>query len=127
MAESTWYIKNDQIRKNFLAEFQKLPDNEYMVEIKRIGKTIPQRNYWHTIIRMLAKFTGYTEYQTKYMIKEKVLGVEEWTGKNGKKYATVPDSESLNKDEYNRLIDLTLLSAMKIDCPITPKSYFGVE
>lgn len=61
------------------------------------------------------------------MLKEKVLGVEKWTGKNGKTYEMVKSSEDCDVDEYSRLIDATQLAADKLGCKLPDPSFYGMD
>jgi len=125
--ESTYHIKSEQIRSNCIAEIQGNEPGGWTVEIRKAGKSNQMRNFFHALCDDIAKHTGYTKEQVKHMIKTKVLGFDVWKDRNGKEYQMVKSSEDCDKDEYNLLINAAYDIAVKMNIPIRPRSYYGVE
>lgn len=125
MSEQSFNIISPEVRGNALKAVSLAPDG-YEVVIRPRAKTSAQRRYLHAIMGVLANFTGYTLEQVKWVVKEKVLGLEKWEIK-GKTYAMVPPSEKLDIKEYSVLIDETVKIAHKLDCKLPPPSYYGIQ
>jgi len=124
--EQTYILANDRVKANCITAIAMLGEG-WSVSIKKPGKTNPQRSYWHMAIGIIAEYTGYTKEQTKYMIKEAVLGLETWKDNRGKVHTMVKASETLTKEDYSRLIDYTILAANKIGCVIPSPLEYGLD
>lgn len=89
-----------------------LPDGRRMkrpfqVEISKHVQSLTeeQRGGLHLLLSILARETGYRVPELKQVVKERVFGVEEREGPDGRLYRFVRSSEDANKLEYSDLIE----------------------
>lgn len=125
--ERRFICENDYIRQNCIAHLMALPvpvegetDEQrkarhartWEVEVRPYVETLKdwQRGGLHFLINILAEETGYTPGEMKLIIKQRVWGVDEKVGPDGRTYTFIRSSEHdengrpTNKLEYSPLI-----------------------
>lgn len=110
----------EQLRNclRYLTEEVTLPDGKeqkkpYAVTIEPHVESLSreQQGWFHFLCEYLGNQIGYTEGEIKDMVKERVFGVDEKMGPDGKVYRFVKssqyteDGKKRNKIDYGRLID----------------------
>lgn len=104
--------------KNCLTHISSLPlDGEFAVEIVRRKRTIPQNNLWHKWIDIIADYCGTSAENMKDVIKEMVLGREEFINPiTGEIKGRLKSSAELDKEDFSKLMLQTQVIAA--DCGI---------
>ena len=105
--EQTFLLVSDLVKTNAITALVGLELNKWEVNIKKKGKTPPQRRYWHKCISILCEGTGYSLIELKTIIKRQVFGTKSFTDRKGIVYERDISSEELSIEDYGKLIDHT--------------------
>lgn len=122
-----YYIIEENHRDNCIKHIRSLPLNQYFVDIKEIGKTNQQRDYWHKIVRILADDAGYPEHVMKHMLKKACGLVETVVDRKGNTHEIAKSSENQSKKKYSELIDKTFEWANMINCRLPLAQELGMN
>jgi len=125
--ETAFAIVNDKVRRNAVNAILDLPLEQYLVVIKRRGKTNEQRSYWHKCLDVMCKETGYELIELKTIIKRQVFGVKTFTTRKGEVMERDVSSEELSTKDYSLLIDRTILLAQTAGIALPHPADYGLE
>lgn len=107
-------ICDSQRLQNCVNHISNLPlDADFVVEIKKRPRTIPQNKLFHKWITIIADHCGYDADTMKSIIKEKALGKKEVTNPFTEEITEVEiSSASLDKEQFSRLMNETQMIAL---------------
>lgn len=125
--DKIFLINSDQVKTNCITSIVGLDLGQWEVVIKKKSKTPPQRRYWHMCLQIVAEAYGDSMHRVKHMIKENVLGKDEWIDKKGNHHARVQSSEELNVEQYGELINYTFMIADHLNARLPDCRDFGLE
>ena len=124
-----YVIKDETVRQNCIREIMSLGfDKPCSVQIKpyKHNKTTAQRNYWHALLRILARDAGYNMDDLKDDIKIRILGFRSKMMADRGEVLYIPSSETLTVDDYNKLIEGTLMMFDALGYTAPAKNYYGL-
>jgi hypothetical protein len=126
MSETTFHLINESIRSNAIQAVKDTPLGK-IVQIQNKGKTSSQRSYFHKLVQLISQHTGETKDRAKHLIKEKVLGKDEWVDKKGVRHERVVSSEELDVEMYGKLIDYAIIVCDYLNIAYPDCKQYGVE
>ena len=114
---------------NLLCYLAQLPsDKKFEVSIKPYKKSVTrnQRNYWHTLVRIIAEFRGISEEDMKADLKTEWLEPRRYEIEGKIKYR-IPSTEEITRDEYSLLITKTYALGGILELKMPTPRFLGTE
>lgn len=122
---SLYRIINEEIKANCIQEIESLY-GPWEVNIRKAKRSLPQNNYWHKLVDIIADFTGDDPEEMKLKLKYELLPLKEVEVKGVKHLYPISTTE-LTKEQFSPLIEKTLFIGHQLGLTMPLASFYGLE
>jgi len=124
---SAFFVLKDLQRvQNCISYLNEMAPSGQTVKIDKPKRSLPQNNYWHMLIDIIAKHTGDDPEDLKDRIKFTVLPKRELTV-GSDTYLLPGRSSTLSKEDFSRLVDATVMLGTELGLTLPTPGFYGLE